>query len=288
MTSRQAKEQLHKFQRAPKQSIRIWAPRSPAWSRRPIAKWTRKITRCAGNVWSTKIGEHFLLELVPVWTFPSLIGIASYHLMKGFDRLSRQSCLDCHQCARLGLRDVYQVNSVQSPSELAKAYLEDPHIDPVYKAVKGRKHCDTSLCGAETCQKAGTTDSGWGTSVKYVSTRSKESRVVCFVPGGYRKDTIESIHSQANLRFTKTLEQVRLQWSWPGMAGIVPRMITNWALYQQAKVPNKRVIMWKIIYRQAVPETQLLSTCVGRYQKLLKDILRSYCWLIILLGGMMQ
>ena len=159
------------------------------------------------------------------------------------DGLSRQQCLHCRQCARLGPRDEYQVNSVQSPAELAKAQLEDPQIAPVYKAVKDRKPCDTSLCGTETRKLAErqellTLDEEQVLRMSVPARKSREPLAVC--PGNYRRDIIASIHNQAHLGFNKTLAQVRLQWYWPGMAGMVRRMIANCTRCQQAKATKHK------------------------------------------------
>ena len=67
---------------------------------------------------------------------------------------------------------------------------------------------------------------------------TEPGRVLC--PRGRRKQLVLDTHRKANSGATKTLTAIKLNWYWPGIAGLVSRLVRECTACHGAKAPPTR------------------------------------------------
>ena len=141
--------------------------------------------------------------------------------------------------ARVGQVERSTRHAAESP--LRAEQLEDEGIAVVMRALERGVEPDERVMGEEAHALWRLKEHLWlDTRGVLRTTGSTEAgRVVC--PRGKRKHLVLATHQEAHLGATKTLAAIKLSWYWPGMTGLVRRLVRECTACQGAKAPPERV-----------------------------------------------
>ena len=135
-----------------------------------------------------------------------------------------------------------QVRPVGSSTEvpLRREQLEDEGLAVVIRAMESGREPDERVMGEDAHAVWRLKEHLWldKDGVLKTTGTTEAGRVIC--PAGRRKQLVLDTHRQAHLGATKTLSAIKLNWYWPGMTGLVRRLVRECAACQGAKAPPTR------------------------------------------------